>query len=421
MKKIKFIVLFLFTFSVFSQQKITLEECYNLVQQNYPLAQQTKLLEKQSNFTLEAIKTEKLPQFDFASQATYQSDVIEVPIPNSNITPLNKDQYRATLNVNQLIYGGGQINAALKEKTADLLTKQKQVEVNLYGLKSQVNQLYFSILLVQEKELLLKAKKRQLQEKLSEVQSGIKNGIIIPSSDKVLQAELLKLEQAFTALKFQKENLYSTLSSIIGIAIKPTTTLEKPIISIVSEVNIQRPEIALFDFKKSQIEASQELLTKQTAPKLMGFATGGYGNPGLNMLDNSFQSFYITGVKLNWKLFDWKATKKKRDALEVSKEIVSNEAEIFDLQTHIALQNQQKEIEKLEAFISTDSAIIALRNEVLETTASQLKNGVITSSVYITELTNLYEDENALSTHKIELLMAKANYNTIKGNSILKK
>tara|TARA_R110002051_G_C8769157_1_gene503156 strand:+ start:15404 stop:16654 length:1251 start_codon:yes stop_codon:yes gene_type:complete len=416
MKKIIFILQFLLSFSVFSQQKITLQECYDLVQQNYPLAQQTMLLEKQTNFSLEALKTEKLPQFDLASQATYQSDVIEVPIPNSNITPLNKDQYRATLNVHQLIYGGGQINAALKEKKADLLTKQKQIEVNLYGLKSQVNQLYFSILLVQEKEFILKAKKEQLQEKLSEVQSGIKNGMILPSSDKVLQAELLKLEQAFTSLKFQKENLYDTLSALLGIPLDTNISLDKPMISISSKDEIQRPEIALFDFKKSQIEASEELLTKQTAPKLMGFATGGYGNPGLNMLDNSFQGFYITGVKLNWKLFDWNAVKKKRDALAVSKEIFSNEAEIFDLQTHIALQDQQKEIEKLEAFISTDSAIIALRNEVLETTASQLKNGVITSSVYITELTNLYEDQNALSTHKIELLLAKANYNTMKGN-----
>ena len=416
MKKIIFILQFLLSFSVFSQQKITLQECYDLVQQNYPLAQQTMLLEKQTNFSLEALKTEKLPQFDLASQATYQSDVIEVPIPNSNITPLNKDQYRATLNVHQLIYGGGQINAALKEKKADLLTKQKQIEVNLYGLKSQVNQLYFSILLVQEKEFILKAKKEQLQEKLSEVQSGIKNGMILPSSDKVLQAELLKLEQAFTSLKFQKENLYDTLSALLGIPLDTNISLDKPMISISSKDEIQRPEIALFDFKKSQIEASEELLTKQTAPKLMGFATGGYGNPGLNMLDNSFQGFYITGVKLNWKLFDWNAVKKKRDALAVSKEIFSNEAEIFDLQTHIALQDQQKEIEKLEAFISTDSAIIALRNEVLETTASQLKNGVITSSVYITELTNLYEDQNALSTHKIELLLAKANYNTMKEN-----
>ena len=32
----------------------------------------------------------------------------------------------------------------------------------------------------------------------------------------------------------------------------------------------------------------------------MGFATGGYGNPGLNVLDNSFQAFYTVGIKLDW-------------------------------------------------------------------------------------------------------------------------
>ena len=30
----------------------------------------------------------------------------------------------------------------------------------------------------------------------------------------------------------------------------------------------------------------------------MGFGTGGYGNPGLNMLDNSFQPYYLVGLKL---------------------------------------------------------------------------------------------------------------------------
>ncbi len=416
MKNILQILLFITTFSMWSQEKITLQECYDLVQKNYPLAKQTGLLEKQNNFAIHAINTEKLPQFDILSQATYQSDVIEVPIPNSNIRPLNKDQYRATLSVNQLIYGGGQVNAALKEKMAELLTKQKQVEVNLYALKLQVNQWYFSILLLQEKEVILKAKQNQLQEKLKEVQSGIKNGIIIASSDKVLQAELLKLQQQFTELRLQRERLYDTLSAFLGTTLSLNISLEKPIIATISQFKNQRPELALFHLKKEQITASEALIIKQTAPKLMGFATGGYGNPGLNMLDNSFQSFYIAGVKLNWKVFDWGATKKKRDALAVSKEIVTTEAEIFDLQTNIALQEQQKEIEKLEAFISSDSGIISLRNEVLEATASQLKNGIITSSVYITELTNLYEDENALSTHRIQLLLAKVNYNTITGN-----
>ena len=94
---------------------------------------------------------------------------------------------------------------------------------------------------------------------------------------------------------------------------------------------------------------------------------------------------------------------------------MENETEIFKLNTNIQLNQQQKEIDKIEEFIASDLEIINLRKEVLKSTDSQLKNGVITSSAYITELTNLYEDENTLVKHKIQLQLAKANYNVIKG------
>jgi outer membrane protein TolC len=133
------------------------------------------------------------------------------------------------------------------------------------------------------------------------------------------------------------------------------------------------------------------------------------------MLDNSFQTFYTVGFKLNWNIFDWKSNKKQRESLLINKDIVDNETEIFKLNTTIELNQQQKEITKIEAFIISDLSIITLRKEVLKAADSQLKNGVITSSAYITELTNLYEDENTLVKHKIQLQLAKANYNVIKG------
>ena len=56
-----------------------------------------------------------------------------------------------------------------------------------------------------------------------------------------------------------------------------------------------------------------------------------------------------------------------------------------------------------------------MRKDVLRSAESQLKNGVITTSAYITELTNLYEDQNTLIAHTIQLQLAKANYNITKG------
>ena len=275
--------------------------------------------------------------------------------------------------------------------------------------------MYFSILLVQESELLLNAKKEQLKVKLKEVQSGIKYGVILPSSDKVLEAELLKLSQQFKELVSNKASLIATLSSLISKPLNDSVVFQNPLVETDLQTELARPELELFQLKKEEITTSENVLSKQNAPKLLGFASGGYGNPGLNMLDNSFQPFYTVGVKLNWNVFDWNSNKKQRESLAINKDIVENETEIFKLNTNIQLNQQQKEIDKIEEFIASDLEIINLRKEVLKSTDSQLKNGVITSSAYITEFTNLYEDENTLVKHKIQLQLAKANYNVIKG------
>jgi hypothetical protein len=66
---------------------------------------------------IEAINKAKLPKIDLNAQATYQSDVTSLPIslPNVTVNPPNKDQYRATVDV-QLIYNGGLPMPLLKSK-----------------------------------------------------------------------------------------------------------------------------------------------------------------------------------------------------------------------------------------------------------------------------------------------------------------
>lgn len=416
MKRIIIIFIGLINFSMVSQQSLSLDDCYKLATLNYPLAKQFQLLATQNQLELEAITTAKFPQLSWDMQATYQSEVTEVPIPNTGINPPNKDQYRTTISVNQLIYNGGATDASLNLKSAQFKAKQKQVEVSLYQIKQKINQLYFSILLAQETDTLLKAKQNQLETKLKEVKSGITHGALLPASDKIIEAELLKLNQQFTEVKSSKSTLIKTLSELIGQPLDTSITFQNPLVETKINSDLNRPELDLFQLKKEEIESSEFLLSKQNAPKLVGFASGGYGNPGLNMLDNSFQVFYIVGAKLNWNIFDWNSNKKQRESLAINKNIIDTETETFKLNTTIELIQQQKEIEKIETFIISDLEIIKLREDILKSASSQLKNGVITTSAYITELTNLYEDQTNLMKHKIELQLAKANYNLIKGN-----
>lgn len=91
-----------------------------------------------------------------------------------------------------------------------------------------------------------------------------------------------------------RENLSALTGKIIPV------NLEKPEISIDLKSDLGMPQLELFTLQKEQIEASEALVSKKNLPKVMGFATGGYGNPGLNMLDNSFQTFYMSGIRMNY-------------------------------------------------------------------------------------------------------------------------
>ena len=416
MKKTLFLLILLIQQYSSAQQIITLENCYALAIKNYPLAKQTELLAQKSAFETASLHTAKLPKIDLNAQTTYQSDVTGLPIPLPNVTPLNKDQYRATLDVNQLIYNGGLIDSNVKLKEIQTQTQQQQLAVNLYSIKTRINQLYFSILLAQERQLILTSKQEQLLSKIKEVKSGVKFGVLLPTSEHVLEAENLKIKQQLRENELDKIRLLSNLSGLIFTPLDDKTILEKPVVSVSKDATILRPEIQLFDLQNQQIVSSKEIATKNKLPKINAFGTAGYGNPGLNMLNNSFQTFYMVGLKANWNVWDWDKTKKDNASLSVSESIIATEKETFLLNTHLQLQEIQTEIDKLNEAIQTDQEITNLRESVAKSSDAQLKNGVITSSDYLVEFSNLYESKINQKTHQIQLALAKANYQLIKGN-----
>lgn len=400
-----------------AQQSISLDECFDLVTENYPMANQSVLLDRKSRLDIEAINKGKLPQLDINAQATYQSDVTSLPIelPNMAIDPPNKDQYRATLDATQSIYNGGIINANAKLTEAEGKVGQQEVEVNLYGLKNQVNQLYLSILLLQENRELLEAKEKQLMIRLEEVSAGVKFGALLPSSADALEVELLKIKQDYAELDYSKSGLLERLSLLIGRELNKDVSLQRPEVFFQSQTESKRPELLLFHLQKEQVERATELLSKSKLPKLNAFAQGGYGNPGLNMLDNSFTTFYRTGLRLNWNVFDWNQKKTQKQSLQINKEIIDTQKATFELNNNVELAGLQAEIDKIEELIAYDEAITPLREKMVKSAESQFKNGVITSSAFITEFTGLHEAKSNLALHKTQLLLKQIQYKITKG------
>src|SRR5690349_20936842 len=104
-------LLLLAPFITQAQKTITIEQCYVLGRQNYPLVKKHDLVEKSRQYSVSNEAKGNLPQVIFSGQASYQSDVTEIPIslPGFSIPKQSKDQYKIYGEADQTLFDGGTV------------------------------------------------------------------------------------------------------------------------------------------------------------------------------------------------------------------------------------------------------------------------------------------------------------------------
>ena len=282
-------------------QPLTIEQCYQLAEKNYPLIKQYAIIEKAKDYSLSNASKGYLPQLNVGGQATYQSDVTQVPIslPNVSIPAMSKSQYKLYGEVSQPITDLFTIKHQKELINANTAVEAQQTEVELYKLKERINQLYFGILLIDAQIVQAGILKKDLQAGVNRNSIAITNGIALKSSADLLKAEVLKTDQHIIELKATRKGYADMLSLFVNTPVNEDTNLMKPLPdSLVSAIN--RPELRLFDIQKTTFEAQSKLINNKTLPHFSAFIQGGYGRPALNMLNNNFDLFYIVGLRLIW-------------------------------------------------------------------------------------------------------------------------
>ncbi|MFT3702451.1 MAG: TolC family protein [Agriterribacter sp.] len=391
-------------------QTLTLQDCYTLAKQNYPLAKQHDLIKKSGAYSVENIATGYLPQININGQATYQSEVTQVPIkvPGIDIPTISKDQYKLYGEVTQVLYDGGVIKQQKKLQDANTTLEEQSLEVELYKLNDRINQLYFGILLVDEQLKQTALTKADIQNTLKKTEAAIANGTALKSNADVLKAEILKIDQKAVELKAMRSAYGDMLSLFINGPVNETTQLQKPE-PLLSTNEINRPELALYEKQAKLFDAQEKMIGAKNLPKLGLFVQGGVGKPALNMLSNQFEGYYLGGVRLNWSLSGFYTAKKERYILDIKKKNTDIQKETFLYNTNMVVKQQKTEADKWNALLQTDDDIITLRTSVKTTAAAQLENGVITGSDYIREVNAEDQAKQNRILHEIQLLQTQYN------------
>ena len=417
--------------SPLAAQTLTLEQCQQMARENYPLVEQRGLIEKSSEFTVANAKHNWLPQVSISAQATYQSDVVTIPqdivdmvgqlegspilgavgidMPDLNYDGIPKDQYKAAVEVQQIIYGGGAVKAQVEAAKAQGEADQQNWETEMYALRERVNQLYFGTLLLQEKGKEVNLMMDELERNKRLVQACVDLGVAGQSDVDKLQVEILSARQQRSEIDASLKAYRIMLGIMTGQEIAEGTEFVKPAMTLLpAELQINRPELRYIDAQQRLLDAQKRGVDAAIKPQIGAFFQGAYSNMGLDMfstmMNNGWEPYFIAGIQLKWNLSGFYNRKSSLSKIETARSQLALQRETFLYNMNLKSRQEQIGIERMQEVMKEDDEIIRLRTSIRERAAAGVENGTVTVNDLLREIhaENLARQNKV--THEIELL-----------------
>ena len=415
MKKI--IILLVFTSLSINAQNIELDYCLNQVAINYPQFKQIDVEKELNEISKKVNQSAWLPQVSVNGQASYQSDVTEVNMPVSTIEPLSKDQYKMYLDINQTIYDGGLTKIKNELQNISSQINNSQVEIEIRNIKQQTQKYFFNALIAQENLIIYGTSQVEIKERIKVLQAGVKFGTVKQSQVDILEVELYKIDQKIIQTVFSKKIAIEVINLFTGLSISENGTLIIPADLKFFEDNFgNRPEYKKFDFQKESLDKNYDLTNSKLLPKINLFGQGGYGRPGLNQLSNEFDTYYIVGAKLNWDISSFYNKKKNKKITELQKNSIDIQKESFEYNLKSQKIGLEQNTIQLNELIEKDKKILELRKNISKVAASELDNGIITSTNYLIEKNAEIQAKQSLKIHEIQKLETIYDIKLLTGN-----
>jgi outer membrane protein TolC len=397
------------------QEAVTLAQCYEWARMNYPLIQRYDLIDRAEQYNLSNAGKGWLPQPAVNAKASYQSDVTRLPfdtekisavIPGFTVPVLGKDQYQMVAELNQTIWDGGRVSSTRRVIRAQADAARRQLDSDLYALNGRVNQLYFGCLL--QDELLRRngLLQKELQVNIDRIKALMENGLANQPDCESMEVEWLNARQNETGLKASRKAFGQMLAALTGHSLDGVELEIPRLPGMPLSMVVNRPELRELDAQSALAETQDKQLNAGLKPRISAFIQGGYGRPGLNMLEDGFNPFYIAGVRLSWNIGPLYTLKNDRRKTGVTLREIDIRRETFLFNIRLQLLQQDTEIQKMNELIQSDEEIIRLRSGIKQAAEVKLENGVISVADLIREINAEDMARQAAATHRIQRLAA---------------
>ena len=417
-------------------EMLTLDECQRLAAENYPAVSKYELIEQTTEVSVQKLNMGYVPQLKFLAQATYQSDVPTLPefltdMPEYDAYVQSKIgtgkgsikqeqydkgnygfadplQYRLALQLDQVIWDGGTIEAQKDVARAQGEVQKAAADVDMYALRDRVNNLFFGVLLLTERMQLLDQVEALLQANLRKLDTLYVGGLVTKADRAMLHAELLSVQQQRMQLEYSSRACKKLLGMFVGKDIDEYDGLQKPALLDVLPTESQRPELQQMEAQLRLFDAQEKLVNTSVIPNFGLYATGFFSNFGYDIFKNMFarglRPDAQVGITLKWNISNFYTFNKTKKQIDIGRQMVNTGRETFLFNMDQLTGQNAENIAQYRAMMKKDEEIIALRTEIRQAAEVKLDNGIIDINNLLAEIQKEDKAKNDHASHEIEML-----------------
>ena len=389
-----------------SAHALSLEEARRMAHDNYPAIKQYRMIEQSRDFTLDNVARGWLPKVSASAGAYGFTDILKT---NAQMGQMGIDMKNwlagASVTVTQNVYDGGQTAVQRRVASAQSDVQRRQLDVSMYAVNERIDQLFFGILLIDEKlkqnELLL----NDLATSEETVRSMMKGGVANQGDLDNVLVEKLKTSQQGEALRVSRKAYLRMLGVFVGKDLAENEPMEKPK-AIAGEGTVKRPELSYYDSQNLLLDAQRKQMDSRLRPTVSLFGTGVVHTKVSDFLN---LGTLMGGVSVSWNIGTLYTRKNDIRKLAVQRAMNESQRETFLFQNRLQNEETNGNIESLRKQIAQDEEIVRLRESIRSKGDKKVRLGTESVNELVRDIHAVSMARAQKAQHEIELL--KEMYN----------
>jgi outer membrane protein TolC len=385
-----------------SPMQLTLEQAINLaLKQNHSVHLRELSVDQMQSKKDEA-RSNYLPQLKTSGSVLHVTELAGVEIPAGalgNYTSTGpvpaKSQFVGQGGLTGYIGGVGleqpltqlfrihQANVAARQ---DILVAKAQLDQTQDAIALQVRQLYYEILIDQQK---LKASQEQLataQIKDEESRNDVARGNALEISALQSNAVILQAQQESLTLRLQGHDLRRQLADVLGLPVETPLELDPRAAAVAVDIPSRADAIRIALEQNQELKAARQTLVKTQAglaaakdayiPDVTALSRYSYQS-GVPLLVHNFGTF---GFSLSYDLFD--GGRREAKIREARTEVHSAEVAVDKLQSEIEVQVQgiYDRVDELRQMVDVAEQVVKVRTEAARLSDRQVEQNAALNS-----------------------------------------